>query len=150
MKVHQDFKELLKLFENIQVEYTIVGGYALAFHGAPRFTGDLDLLISTNKPNGERVLRALHQYGFADSNLQAKHFETAKNLIRLGHPPVRVDILTSISGVTWNEVKDGAVVGRVNGLQVTFIGRRELIKNKSSTGRDQDRVDVETLQRLQS
>lgn len=100
MEVHPDFKELLTLFAKHKVNYVIVGGYALAFHGAPRYTGNLDVLVDASVENAPRILDALKEFGFGDSNLQVSDFTTTDNFVRLGHPPVRIDILRSISGVT--------------------------------------------------
>ena len=88
MEIHPDFKELLKLFADFRVEYVVVGGYALAFHGAPRYTGDLDVLISTDAENATRILGALSDFGFGDSNLSIEDFTQEGRFIRLGHPPL--------------------------------------------------------------
>ena len=145
MEVHPDFSELLKLFSNFDVEYVIVGGYALAYHGAPRYTGDLDLLISTDANNVRRVLSALREFGFSSSTLTEADLTQAGRFVRLGHPPVRVDLLTSISGVTWEEVRTSRVEGKYGDTKVFFIGREEFLRNKRASGRAKDFADVEAL-----
>ena len=145
MEIHPDFSELLRSFADSRVDYVIVGGYALAFHGAPRYTGDLDLLVSTKAENAERILRALGEFGFGDSSLTADDFAEEGRFVRLGHPPVRVDLLTSISGVTWEEVWEGRVEGRYGDVSAFFIGKAAFIRNKRASGRAKDLADIEAL-----
>lgn len=145
MEIHPDFSELLKLFEAFRVEYVIVGGYALAFHGAPRYTGDLDILVSTASENAAKVLGALAEFGFAESNLTANDFTEEGKFVRLGHPPVRIDLLTSISGVSWEEVHANRVRDTLGDTEVNFIGKREFILNKRASGRAKDLADIEAL-----
>ncbi len=145
MEIHPDFSELLKLFADFQVEYVIVGGYALAFHGAPRYTGDLDILLRTTSENARRVINALRAFGFGDTNLSVDDFSTEGRFVRLGHPPVRIDLLTAISGVSWSEVYDNRIMGRYGTLEVPFIGRAQFIINKRASGRLKDLADIEAL-----
>lgn len=145
MEIHPDFNELLKLFAAFQVEYVIVGGYALAFHGAPRYTGDLDLLVHANPDNGLRIVRALQEFGFEESNLAASDFGEAGRFVRLGHPPVRIDLLTSISGVSWETVYANREIGKYGDLDVSFIGRSDFVANKRASGRTKDLADIEAL-----
>ncbi len=122
MEIHPDFRELLALLRKHRVEYAIVGGYALAFHGAPRYTGVLDILVATRQANAVRVVAALDEFGFSELGLSASDFERPGDFVRLGYPPVRVDILTSISGVSWQEVSEHAVDGEYGNVPVRFIG----------------------------
>ncbi len=145
MELHPDFSELLKLFSDFHVEYVIVGGYALAFHGAPRYTGDLGLLVATAPRNAERVMDALRAFGFGDTNLTVSDFTEEGRLVRLGHPPVRIDILTSISGVSWEQIRANRVEEQFGDLRVSFIGRTEFIQNKRASGRAKDLADLEAL-----
>ena len=103
MEVQRDFKELLVLFNEHKVEYVIVGGYALAFHGAPRYTGDMDILIKPDKRNADRILAALDDFGFGGLGLTAGDFEKPEMVVQLGVAPVRVDIITSLTGVDWDQ-----------------------------------------------
>jgi hypothetical protein len=103
MEVQPDFRELLALFNDHRVSYMIVGGYALAFHGAPRFTGDLDTFIKPDHENALRIVAALDALGFASLGLTATDFERVDQVIQLGVSPVRIDLLTSITGVSWDE-----------------------------------------------
>ena len=145
MEVQPDFKELLALLNEHKVEYLIVGGYALAFHGAPRFTGDIDILVRPDDGNASRVLGALAAFGFSLPDLTAADFVKPERVVQLGVPPVRIDILTSISGVSWEEAEAGKEQGAFGDVPVAYIGRREYIKNKRSTGRRRDLADIEAL-----
>lgn len=168
MEIQSDFKELLELFNSHQVEYLITGAYALAFHGAPRYTGDIDLYINPNPRNAERIISALQGSGvrprfFPSSSTKLKNlkkswsdpmralglkpddFTKSGQIIQLGKPPARIDIITSISGVSWQEAEAGKVPGSCGGVPVNFIGREEFIVNKRATGRKKDLADIESL-----
>ena len=145
METHSDFKELLELFNAEQVEYLIVGGYAVAYHGAPRYTGDIDLLVRTTKENASRVLRALDRFGFGDTGLTEDDFTNPDQVTQLGRPPVRVDILTSIDGVTWDEAWEAHEGGSYAGVAVPYLGRETLIRNKRASARAKDLADLEAL-----
>src|SRR4030067_986732 len=101
MAMEKDFRDLFALFNAHNVEYVIVGGYALAFHGAPRYTGDLDILVKPDEENARRVMKALDEFGFGSIGLKNTDFIYQDKIVQLGVPPVRIDIITSISGVTW-------------------------------------------------
>src|SRR5574341_1478944 len=111
MEVQPDFRELLGLFNAHSVEYMIVGGYALAFHGAPRFTGDLDIFVRMTAQNARQILSALDDFGFGSLNLRAEDFSTEDRVVQLGVSPVRVDIIPSLSGVSWEECSAGRQPG---------------------------------------
>jgi len=145
MDVQKDFSDLLKLFNAHGVEYLIVGAYALALHGVPRFTGDLDVLIRPTRQNGARVLAALAEFGFHFPNLTVADFETPDNVIQLGLPPVRIDILTAITGLSWEQAAANKVAGAFGELRVNYIGREEYIANKRAAGRKKDLADLEAL-----
>lgn len=145
MEIQNEFKELLELFNKHKVEYILVGGYALAFHGAPRYTGDIDLLIYSSQENGLKILSALDEFGFGSLNLKAENFSKEGNVIQLGVPPVRIDIINSITGVTWEEASSGKVKGSYGEVDVNYIGKSEFIKNKKATGRAKDIADIESL-----
>ena len=145
MDIHPDFKELLELLNANHVEYLIVGGYALAFYGNPRFTGDLDLLVGTTPVNAHRIIDTLTAFGFASLGLAASDFEEEEQVVQLGVPPVRVDLITSISGVTWEEAWSGRTEGRYDDVPVFFLGRAQFLVNKRSTGRIKDLADLELM-----
>ncbi len=145
MEIQQDFKELFELFNTHHVEYVIVGGYALAFHGAPRYTGDIDIFVKPEQENARNIITALNAFGFGDVGLTADDFTAKNKVIQLGAPPVRVDIITSITGITWDQANSGRVEGRYGELKVWYIGRKQFIANKKATGRMKDLADVEAL-----
>ena len=145
METQPDFRELLALFNACHVEYLLVGGYALAFHGAPRFTGDLDIFVHPDATNVQRILTALEAFGFASVGLTPSDFARPDQVVQLGVPPVRIDLLTSITGVSWDEAWAGRVTGRYGDIPVSYIGREHFIANKRATGRAQDVADLERL-----
>ena len=150
METQPDFRELLALFNAHHVEYMIVGGYALAFHGAPRFTGDLDILGRPEAVNAHRVLTALEDFGFASLGLTSSDFDRPDQVVQLGVPPVRIDLITSITGVSWDEAWAGKVPGRYGDITVSYIGREQFIANKRATGRTKDVADLEELGEAES
>lgn len=141
----RDFVELFRSLNARSVEYLIVGGYAVAFYGYPRFTGDIDFFVNPERENAARVLAALEDFGFAGLDLTIEDFQSPDLLVSLGYPPERVDIVSCIDGVGWDEAWKNRFVGSFGGESVFFIGRRELLRNKLSTGRKQDLLDAESL-----
>jgi len=146
MEIQRDFKELLELFNAHNVEYLIVGGYALAFHGAPRFTGDIDLLVKPDAENAKRVLAALVEFGFGSVDLSETDITSPENIIQLGVPPVRVDIMTSLTAVAWKKAEAGKVSGNYGDTRVYFIGKDDFVSNKRALGRKKDLADIEALE----
>lgn len=145
MEPPRDFCELLECFNASGVSAIIVGAYALGFHGAPRMTGDLDLLVQPSLENAKRVIDALAAFGFGDVGLSAADFQQPDVVVQLGVPPVRVDILTGISGITWEEAWAGRIADEFGGIPVAFIGLAELRRNKLAAGRHKDLADLEAL-----
>jgi len=127
------------------VQYLVVGGYAVALHGYPRYTKDIDIWIGRTQENSARMIFALEQFGFGSLDLHEQDFLEADTIIQIGYPPRRVDILTSLSGVDFDICFKARVVVDVDGIPVNFIDLDNLIKNKSATGRAQDIADVENL-----
>jgi hypothetical protein len=145
MEIQKDFKELLGLFNKHKVEYVIVGAYALAFHGFPRYTGDLDILVKPNLNNAKKILKSIKDFGFQSLKLTVKDLSSPGKVIQLGVPPIRIDILTSITGVTWKRISANCVAGKYGNTAVYFIGKNELIANKRSIGRHKDLADLESI-----
>jgi hypothetical protein len=123
----------------------IVGGYALAFHGAPRYTGDIDIFVKPDKKNAKQIMRVLDEFGFGSVGIETSDFEYENKVIQLGVPPVRIDIITSISGVTWDEASSSKVKGQYGNIPVYYIGIDQFIKNKRTIGRKKDLADLEAL-----
>jgi hypothetical protein len=129
------------------VEYLIVGAWAVAFHGRPRYTGDLDLFIRRDAANADRLIRVLEQFGFGSVGLSREDFLQEDFVVQLGVEPNRLDLLTGISGVTFEEAWRTRVAGTLHGLPVWFINRNLLIQNKRASGRDQDLADIRLLEK---
>jgi len=145
MKVEKDYAELLRLFNKNKVKYCVVGAYAVAFYGRPRFTKDMDILVEPKAENAHRIIKSLHKFGFKDLGLTEGDFSQKDKIIQLGYEPLRIDILTSIEGVSFREVWRNKKAARYGKEKVFFIGKRELIKNKKASKRKQDKVDLEIL-----
>lgn len=145
MELQKDFKELLELFNKHKVEYVIVGAYALAFHGCPRYTGDLDILVKPDRNNAKKILKAMKDFGFGSLKLNLKDLSSPGKVIQLGMPPIRIDILTSVTGVTWERISANRMTGKYGNTTVYFIGKAELITNKRSIGRHKDLADLESI-----
>ncbi len=145
MFIQQDFKELLALLGENDVDYMIVGGYAVAFHGYPRFTKDIDIYFDASPDNIEKIIRTLEQFGFSKQELDKALFSTEGNIVTFGVSPVRVDFINQIDGVEFVEAKKNRIRGKYGDIEVFFIGRDDLIKNKGSTPRSKDKADIEEL-----
>ena len=142
MEVQKDFRELLALFNGHKVDYIIVGAYALAYLGVPRYTGDLDILV---RPDASRVLAALNEYGFGSLGLTVEDFSSTGKVVQLGVAPVRVDIVTSLTGITWEEAAAGRVEGDYGGVAVHYLGKAAFVRNKRALGRKKDLADIEAI-----
>ena len=128
-----------------RVEFVVVGAYALAAHGAPRFTGDIDILIRPTVANGSHFLQALDHFGFPPGTLTAEEVVYPDRLIEMGVQPVQIHVMSTISGVTWDEVWSGRMMGQAGDHVVAFIGRAEFVRNKKAAGRPKDLADLEAL-----
>jgi hypothetical protein len=145
MEVQPDFKKLLKLLNAHKAEFIIVGAYALAFHGVPRLTGDMDILVKPDSKNAEKILVALEESGFGSLDLTISDFQDPDKVVQLGVAPVRVDFVTSLTGLSWQEVFLGKVQATYGDVPVYYLGRKELISNKKTLGRKKDLADIEAL-----
>ena len=145
MKLTPDLKEFIQSLSDNGVRYLIVGGYAVAFHGHPRYTKDLDIWIRLEPSNAARIVAALRQFGFGSLDLQPADFLAVDQIIQLGYPPNRIDLLTTLPGVDFDECYEGRVVVEVDGVTVNFIDLENLRKNKAASGRFQDLADLENL-----
>lgn len=145
MTTHVDFEDFLRLLETNQVEYMIVGGYAVAFHGFPRFTKDLDVFFADDPENLRRLQQALIAFGFQATSVPVEALGRPGAVLAIGIEPVRIDLVNRIAGVTFAEARPRTVRGRYGASDVTFIGRCDLVRNKRATGRQRDLGDVEEL-----
>ena len=145
MEKQEDFEELFELLNRHNVKYIIVGGYARAFHGAPRYTGDIDVFVKPDQENAQNIMHALGDFGFGDLDVSEKDFSAPDMVIQLGVPPVRVDFITSLSGLDWEAAEAGMVTSSYGQATVNFLGRTELLRNKRAIGRYKDLADLEAL-----
>jgi predicted nucleotidyltransferase len=146
MRLSSDLREFLELLNSRGVEYVIVGAHSLAFHGRPRYTGDLDILVRATPENGAKLVELLNEFGFADSGFKESDFTEPEQVIQLGRPPNRVDLLTSISGVATAEAFATKIATRLDDIPVFVLSKEALIQNKRAVGRPQDLADLDTLE----
>jgi len=140
-----DFKDFLQLLNSHQVEYLLIGGYAVGYHGYPRATGDMDIWIAMRPQNAEKVVAALREFGFDLPELQVEMFLEEKQVIRIGTPPLKIDITTSISGVSFAECYAERIVETFDGIPVNVINLNHLKTNKKASGRLKDLTDLQNL-----
>lgn len=145
MRVAKDFEEFFASCNKHGVEYLVVGGYAFALHAHPRYTGDLDVFVKSSESNARLIIKALSDFGFELSSLTWKDFATTERVIQLGFPPLRIDIMTAIDGVSFNDAWSRKVESRYGNERVYFISKEDLIANKRASGRKQDLLDLESL-----
>lgn len=144
-RLPKDFRDFLKLLNSNKVEYLIVGGYAVSYHGYPRSTGDMDIWLAMSSENAAKITRVLKEFGFDRELLSEDLFLEKNKVIRIGLPPIRIEILTSISGVEFSECYNSRITDTVDGVEVNFINLDDLKKNKKSAGRHRDLGDLENL-----
>lgn len=150
MTLAEDFEDFVKLLNQYKIEYMVVGGYALAFHGKPRHTGDLDIWINISEDNALRMLEVIGDFGLQSLGFQKEDFLTEGLISQIGYPPLRIDLLNLIDGVTFKEaLPDMQKIELDNDLTINYIGLNDLVKNKQASARRQDLTDVKTLQKLQ-
>jgi hypothetical protein len=145
MEVQSDFRDLLASLNAHKVDYVVVGAHALAFHGAPRYTGDLDILVRPDSDNAHRILQALDEFGFSSLDLKVEDFTNPDRVIQIGVAPLRIDIVSSLTGVSWEEVARGRVAGHYGDIDVFYLGREQFILNKRTLGRKKDLADLEAI-----
>ncbi len=145
MKLERDLREFIELLNARDVRYVIVGAYALAHHGRPRYTGDIDFFVEASAQNADRLSQVLEQFGFANVGVVEEDFTAADQVVQLGVEPHRMDIMTSITDVEFDEAWNTREYGDLDGLQVPFISKELLKRNKAAVGRKQDLADLDYL-----
>lgn len=140
-----DFKDFLRLLNSKQVEYLLVGGYAVGYHGYPRATADMDIWIAVHSRNAGKMVEVVREFGFAVEGLSERLFLKENNVVRLGVPPLRIEVLTTISGVSFEECYRERVTDAFDDVEVHFISLRHLKANKKAAGRLKDLSDLEYL-----
>lgn len=145
MNLEADLREFIELLNALKVRYIVVGAFAVAYHGYPRYTGDIDLFIERSSENAQAIVNAIQQFGFGDLGLSTEDFLQEDRVIQLGVAPNRIDLLTFLSGVEFQEAWITRVQGEIAGLSVPIISKELLKKNKAASGRSQDIADLEYL-----
>ncbi len=140
-----DFKEFLKLLNDAEVQYLLIGGYAVGFHGYPRATADMDIWVSNSPDNATKLVDVFRQFGIQDENLTPALFQERGKIIRMGAPPMRIEVLTDIDGVAFADCYAARVVAEIDGQVVHLISRDHLRENKKASGRHKDLDDLEHL-----
>jgi hypothetical protein len=146
MGLSKDWKEFLELLNSRGVDYVIVGAHSLALHGRPRYTGDLDILVRSTAENARLLVDILNEFGFAESGFKEADFLKPEQLIQLGRAPTRIDLLTSISGISSDEAFASKVSAELDRIPVFVLGKEALIRNKRAVGRPQDLADIDALE----
>ena len=146
MVLNPDFREFVASLNDRKVRYLVVGGYAVAFHGHPRYTKDLDVWINRDVGNAERLLLALTDFGFGAVGLTAKDFLEPDQVVQLGYPPNRIDLITKLAGVDFDTCYPHRETLNVEGIPIAFIDLKHLRQNKRAVGRYQDLADLDNLE----
>ena len=146
MVLNKDFREFIELLNAHNIKYLVVGGYAVTVHGYPRYTNDIDIWLWINKSNAENLIEVLKDFGFGSLDIKVENFLNPNKVIQLGYPPNRIDLLTSISGVEFEDCYPKRVSIDVAGIKIDFIDIESLKKNKKASGRHKDLNDLENLE----
>ena len=145
IELPRDFKEFLRLLNENRVEYLLTGGYAVGYHGYPRATGDMDIWVNPTRENAARIVRVLIAFGFSPDIVSAAPFMRPHQIVRMGVPPVRIELLTTLSGVDFEACYARRVVDTVDEVEVQILSLNDLKVNKQAAGRPKDRGDLESL-----
>lgn len=145
IELHPDFKDFLRLLNSHGVEYLLVGGYAVGYHGYPRATGDMDIWIAVSEVNAEKTVKALHDFGMSEREVTKKLFTAKEKVIRIGVPPVRIEVITTASGLDFHNCYSRRETMEIDGIPVNFIALDDLKANKRACGQHKDMDDLEHL-----
>jgi hypothetical protein len=147
--LNKHFREFIELLEKHGVSYLVVGGYAVGYHGFPRYTGDLDIFIGISEENSKKIMEVFSEFGFSDLGISEKDFLEEEIVVEIGREPLKIQVLTGIDGVTFGECLESKVfLDAGKGLKVPFIGFQDLLKNKKASPRAKDKIDFEELKRI--
>lgn len=147
MNLEKDFVDFISLLNKHDVEYLVVGGYALGFHGMPRTTGDMDIWINRTEENVEKVVQVIDEFGFSFMGLTTEDLLEKGIITQFGYPPLRIDILNEIDGIEFSEAIQDRQIFTAHELSIAFIGVKDFIKNKEATGRAKDIQDLKAMQK---
>lgn len=147
-ELNTDLSEFVGLLAALEVEFVVVGAFALAFHGHPRYTRDIDFFVRSSEANALKLERAIKEFGFASLGLKASDFYDPDVVVQLGQEPNRIDLITRIDGISFDDVWQGKVAGQLGGTPVWFISATDYVKNKRASGRTKDLADAEEIENL--
>jgi len=150
MRIEKDFKEFFELLNKNNAQYLIVGGFAFSYYAEPRYTKDIDIFVSIEDNNPQKIIKSIEEFGFTNIGLSCEDFMNENTVIQLGYPPIRIDILTSLTGIKFEAAFQNRKEGKYGNVKVYFISIEDLILNKIETGRDQDKIDVKYLEKIKS
>ncbi len=145
IQLPHDFREFLRLLNAHQVEYLLIGGYAVSYHGYPRATGDMDVWIATHRDNAARLVAALREFGMDGTQFSSELFSKENQIVRMGVPPLRIELLTTISGVTFDRCYAERITEAIEEVEVPIINLQHLKQNKKASGRHKDLNDLQNL-----
>lgn len=148
MELDKDFREFIALLNEHEVKYLVIGGYAVNFHGYPRYTRDIDFWLWMTESNIKRLIQAIQEFGFGSLELEVEDFMTPENIIQLGYEPYRIDLLVDVEGANFEECYDRRTESKLDGVEVNFLSLKDLIIAKRQAGRLQDLADAEQLEKL--
>lgn len=148
MILAKDFEDFVKLLNEYGVEYMVVGGYAMAFHGKPRYTGDLDIWINISEANAQKLLKVMNAFGMASLGFEKEDFLQPGYISQIGYPPLRIDILNNIDGVEFTEAYKNRQKLIEGDLEISYIGLQDLLANKIASGRKMDLADVQEIKKI--
>jgi predicted nucleotidyltransferase len=143
--LNQDFLEFIGLLESHDVDYLIIGGYAVALHGFPRFTGDIDFFVAVNPENAAKLIDVFKAFGFGEIGINQEDFLQPDFVVEIGREPRKIQVLTGIDGVTFSDCRSRRVEIELQGMNLKFIGKEDLIRNKKASARSKDLIDVDEL-----
>jgi hypothetical protein len=150
MPLSKDLREFVECLNSNRVEYLVVGALAVSWHGYPRYSADVDFLVRPSSANAQRLLSAIRQFGFGSLDISMDDLTATGKVVQLGYEPNRIDLMTSVTGVSFDEAWQTRSSGDLDGVPVHFIGRAALLRNKESTGRAKDRIDAEELRKQET
>jgi len=146
--LNQHFQEFIELLGRNKVRYLVVGGYAVGLHGFPRYTGDIDVFIALSEENARLVLKTFNEFGFGNLGLTAQDFLEEEMVVEIGREPLKIQVLTGIDGVTFDECWEERKEVLISGIDVPFIGIESLLRNKEASPRAKDKIDLEELKKI--
>jgi len=145
MRAEKDFKEFIESLNKNSVRYLIIGSFALSYYAEPRYTKDIDFLVDATPSNADRLMTAIREFGFSDIELDSRDFLGPDQVIQLGIAPLRIDLLTSLKGISFADAWDKRTTGKYGDIPAFYISKQDLIDHKKLVGRKQDLADIEKL-----